>query len=310
MANILTQRLKKKLWFQKLESWLKIIVLPGFEGVPLYDAMDMFFDVMMRGYLAQRASAIAYNFFLAIFPTILFFFTLIPYIPIHNFQYNLLEMMEKAVPPAIYEFLFSTINDIITKPHTGLLSFGFILTLFFASNGFKSIISAFNTSILATETRTYWQIQWLSMVLILIVSILTMVTIGLIVFAQYFANYLIEYGWMKQDFVFYAMLIGNYIILLALIYFIFSFIYFLAPASKTQKYKFFSAGSSFSTLLFVGSYYIFNYYVENFARYNALYGSIGTLILLMLYIYFNAYILLIGYELNVSIKAGKRIVRE
>ena len=301
----LEDKIKSWRWVRILKVWTLRIVLPGFEGVPLYTAMNMFVRALFLGALTQRAAAIAFSFFLAIFPTILFFFTLIPYLPVEELDVKVLHLLSETVPPSVYELIESLVTDIVGRSHFGLLSFGFILAFIFATNGFKAIIGAFNTSIHIKEGRTFWQMQWISLVLLVIVSVFTILAIALMTFYQIFLNYFIELGYLQSNWVYYLIVAGNWIIQIALIYFTFSFIYFSAPHSKGARYRLFSAGATFATLLFIISYLLFNYYAVNFARYNALYGSIGTLILLMLWIYFIAFILLIGFELNASIKQGK-----
>ena len=298
-------RIKKWRWVKVLRLWALKIVLPGFEGVSLYTALNMFVRALFFGSLSQRAAAIAFSFFLALFPLILFSFTLIPYLPIEQLDTKVLSLLSSTVPPSVYQLIESLVTDIVGRSHFGLLSFGFILAFLFATNGFKAIIGAFNTSIHIKEGRTFWQMQWIALVLLVIVSIFTILAIAMMTFYQIFINYFIELGYIQDNWVYYLIIAGNWIIQVSLIYFTFSFIYFSAPHGKGMRYKLFSAGASFATLLFIISFLLFNYYAANFARYNALYGSIGTLILLMLWIYFIAFILLIGFELNASIKQGK-----
>ena len=298
-------RLKSFSWVQTLQSWGQRVVLPGFNGVSIYDAMYLFVRALFFGALPQRAASIAFSFFLAIFPTILFFFTIIPYLPIEDLNSKVLNLLAETVPPTVYTLIADLVTDITTRSHFGLLSFGFIMAFIFATNGFKAIISAFNTSIMVHEARSFWQIQWISLVLLGIVSFTVVIAIGLMTFYQFFLDYFHEQGFLHKEWIYYLIAIGNWVIQVALIYFTFSFIYFFAPHSSKSRYKLFSSGSTFATILFMISYLLFNYYANNFARYNALYGSIGTLILFMLWLYFVSYILLIGFELNASIKAGK-----
>jgi membrane protein len=301
----LEERLKSYQWVQTIRSWGKGVVLPGFNGVSIYDALNLFFRALFLGALPQRAASIAFSFFLAIFPTILFFFTVIPYLPIKNLSEKVLNLLAETVPPSIYTLIADLVTDITSRTHFGLLSFGFIIAFLFATNGFKAIISAFNTSVMVQEARTFWQIQWISLVLLGIVSFTVILAIGLLTFYQFFLNYFHDQGIIEKEWVYYLIVVGNWLIQVALIYFTFSFIYFFAPHSGESRYRLFSSGATFATVLFLISYLLFNYYATNFARYNALYGSIGTLILFMLWLYFISFILLIGFELNASIKAGK-----
>ena len=300
-------------YFIKLTKWrpielllirLKKIVLPGFDGLPLFDVLVFFLKGLIKGSIAQRASSIAYNFFLALFPTLLFFFTLVPYVPIADFHSKLMDFLQLNLPDSAFQTIYSTVNDILSKPRSGLLSIGILMALFFSTNGFKSIMAAFNMSYHHVESRKYIKTQLTALLLVLISSMMMIVSIALITFSNFVLDWLVQNNYLKQDVNYYLILIAQYLIQLAMIYFLTSFIYFLAP-SKKNRFKFFSAGSTFATILYVLSYFGFNYYIIHFSKYNALYGSIGTIIIFLIWIYFIATILLIGFELNISIKHGK-----
>lgn len=288
-----------------LVRWLKKIVLPGFDDLPLFDVMVFFLKGIIQGAIAQRAASIAYNFFLALFPAMLFFFTLVPYIPIENFHDKMMEFLKMNMPDSAYNTIFSTVNDILSKPRGGLLSFGILMAMFFSTNGFKSIMAAFNMSYHHVESRSFWKTQFTALLLVFITSIMMIISIGLITFSNFILDWLVLENYLKQDVTYYIILISQNIIQLAMVFFVISSIYYLAPVAK-NRFKFFSAGSSFATILYVLSYFGFNYYINNFSKYNALYGSIGTLIIFLMWIYFIAIILLIGFELNISILQGQK----
>jgi membrane protein len=278
----------------------KRIVLPGFEGLSVYDVSVFFIRGIRKGSLNSRASSIAFNFFLAIFPAILFFFTLIAYLPIRNFESSLMELLADLIPQHAYFTIESTIKDVLTHRQGGLVSIGFVLAAYFSSNGIHSIIEAFNMTIHARETRTVFRQRVASALLVGLISVLTIVAIFLITAGKFILEWLFLEKLLVDWIYYYLLLGGNWLIIVALIYFTISFIYYLAPA-KPMRFRFFSAGSTLATALAVAASIGFNYYVSNFSRYNALYGSIGTLIIIMLWIYFNASILLLGFELNASI---------
>jgi membrane protein len=299
------ERIRNHRLVNTVKIWGKRVVLPGFNGVSIYDAMSLFFKALFFGSLPQRASAIAFSFFLAIFPTILFFFTIIPYLPIENLNVQVLGLIEETMPPSIFSLIADLVNDITQRTQFGLLSFGFVTAFLFATNGFQAIIGAFNTSIMVKEHRSFWQIQWISLVLLIIVSFTIFLAVAIMTFYEFFLNFFNDQGYIQSGWVYNLIVVGNWVIEIALIYFTFSFIYFFAPQSGDSRYRLFSSGATFATILFMVSYLIFNYYAANFATYNALYGSIGTLILFMLWLYFDAFVLLLGFELNASIKEGK-----
>ncbi len=286
-------------------SFSKRLVLPGFDGIPFYDVSLFFFKGIQKGSITQRASSLSFNFFLALFPAIIFFFTLIPYLPISNFQSTLFEILQAFLPANAFETVKSTISDIITNKRSGLLSVGFIMTLYFATNGVNAIIEAFNKTYHTVETRSWIKQRLISVFLVLILSVLLIISISLITIGSFLLHYLVDYGILKGQLTIYLLFASRWIVLLAMLFFGVSFLYYFAPAKK-KTFKFISAGSTLATVLTLISTLGFNYYVANFSKYNALYGSIGTLIIILMWIYFNAIILLIGFELNASISHAKK----
>jgi len=281
-------------------SLFKNIILPGFKKIPLGEIIPPFYKGIKEGALTFRASSVSFNFFLALFPTIIFFFTIIPYIPIHHFPDLLMESLKNLMPENAFKTIQSTIDDILRRPRGGLLSVGFILALYFSTNGINSIIEGFNTSTHTQETRSWFKQRVVCMVLVLILTLLVISSIALISLNTTVLKFLMREGILKSYFSYYMILFGKWVILLALIYFTNSFIYYLGPA-KSEQYRFFSPGSTLVTFLILVTTIGFNFYINNFSKYNALYGSIGTLLIILMWIYLNAIITLIGYELNAVI---------
>jgi len=290
----------------KFLQFTKRIVLPGFDGMSLYNVASFFFQGIFKGSITTRASSIAFSFFLAVFPMIIAFFTLIPFVPIENFQETLLNILDSVLPDQVEAIVHSTVVDIISRPRGGLLSVTFLMAIIFATNGFHSIIEAFNNTYHTLETRSWFKQKLVSSLLFLIISIIIIVSIVLLIAGDAFLNFLYEKEILTNQITFYLLAISKWIILIAMFFFTISFIYYLAPA-KVSKFRFISAGSTLATFLSMLASVGFNYYVKNFSNYNALYGSIGTLLIILFWIYFNANILLIGFELNASIQqAGKK----
>jgi membrane protein len=233
------------------------------------------------------------------------FFTLIPFIPIENFQEILLGMIDNVLPDQTEILVRSTLVDIIERPRGGLLSFTFVLAIVFATNGFDSIIEAFNSTYHTIETRSWIRQKLVSSLLLFIIALIIIISIALTITGDWFLKFMLEQHLLTNLITFYLLEAVRWIILIAMFFFTISFIYYLAPA-KLSKFRFISAGSTLATMLSLLTSLGFNYYVKNFSSYNALYGSIGTLLIILLWIYFNAIILLIGFELNASIQqAGK-----
>lgn len=283
---------------------IKNFTLPGFDGQPLYSVSKFFLTSLSNSALTVRASSIAYNLFLAIFPAMIFFFSMIAYLPIENFHEQLMQLLQDMMPQSAFQSIQSTIFDTITNKRTGMLSFGFIAALYFSTNGINALISAFNASQFVTDKRNWLQIRFISFVLVIILSLLITLAISMLTFSNKAMGYLVENEILKVDLTYYLILIGKWLIVLLSFFFAISFLYFLAPARKS-KFRFISAGSTLATILSVIMSLGFSFYVNHFGQYNKIYGSIGTLIVLLLWLYFNALVLLIGYELNWSIRNTK-----
>ena len=290
---------------EKISEKAKKISLPFFEGVPLYDVALFFWRSMDRGSITTRASAIAFSFFIAFFPFIIFLFTLIPFIPIDNFQYELLILIQDVVPPSTYEAIEHTVEDIIMQPRGDLLSFGFFAALIFSTNGLASMMSAFDATIHSIHRRSWISQRITAIYLLIILSVMLTIVIALLTSGQLFIQYLLDNQILRDRFIAFLLNFGKWIIILALLFFTYSFLFYMAPAKKT-KWRFISAGGTLSTFLSVLAILGFTYYINKFNQYNTLYGSIGTLLIILLLMYVMSLILLLGFELNVSIHQAKR----
>jgi membrane protein len=296
------ERFLKKLipiW-ERILAKAKKIILPGFDKMPLYDVMVFFWRSIVDGALSTRASAIAFSFFVGLFPAIIFLFTLIPYIPIENFQSQLFLLIKDMLPANAFMAIEETVQDILTRQRGGLLSLGFFMALIFSTNGFASMMTAFDASLHSFERRTWLGQRLIALLLLAIMSVLLTLAIALITYGQHSINYLANNGYLRDHFIIILLTVGKWVVILVLFFMANSFLYYLAPAKKT-KWRFISAGGTLSTALSVATFVGFTYYINNFGQYNKLYGSIGTVLVIMLLMYLLSFILLIGFELNASI---------
>ena len=287
----------------KIKELSKKLIVPGFEGLNLFEVSMFFYKGLVQGAITTRASSLAFNFFLAFFPSIIVLFTLIPFVPIVGFQEQLFVLIMDILPPSTYEATKSIVDDIVNNEQGGLLSLTFILALYFSTNGVSAMITGFNATYHLTDKRTWIQLRFLSFVLTLILAVLLILTIIFQIFSQGFMNFLVTEGYLQQysaDLILYA----KWLILVIVLFISISILYYFGPADKI-RWKFLSAGSISATLLSVITSVGFSYYINNFAQYNQLYGSIGTLLVILLWMYFNSIILLLGFELNASIVSAK-----
>ncbi len=287
---------------------LSFIVLPGFDGMPLYDVLVFFFRGLFKGVLTYRASAIAYNFFLALIPLILFLFTLIPYVTSSDFQSTMLDLMDEVIPSNIFVMVKSTIVEIISRPKSGLLSLGFLMAVYFATNGVDAVLEGFNQSYHRMKTWPWWLQKIYAFVLMVVISFLGFISMLFLTSGKLIINTLGKYDIITSDVTVYLLLTIQWFIILGTLLLGVSLLYYFGqPKDKKSNYRFFSAGSILSTGLFIVGGLILKTYFENFSNYNVLYGSIGSLIILLVWLFYNALIILIGFELNTSIRRSKEM---
>lgn len=287
-----------------LLNYTRRITLPGFQKIPIYDVGEFFLRELFKGDLQIRARAIAFSFFLAIFPAIIFLFTLIPYVPIAGFQERLLSLLQSMLPYNTYDTAYKTIEEIIVRQNGGLLSFGFILALAVSTNGVFALIEGFNKTIMH-EKRKGWKQRLVALYLTVLLATLLIIAILLIIITEvilhYFNNHILN---LDQSSV-YLLLAGKYLILILLCFTAISSLYFFGPSGGSKKWHFFSPGSILATILIAVTSIAFNFFILNFGQYNKIYGSIGTLIVILIYLNFNCIQLLIGFELNNAIEKAK-----
>jgi len=289
---------------RKISDASKKLILPGFDGMPLYDVADFFFTGIQKGAIKTRASSVAYSFFLALFPAIIFLFSLIPYIPVKNFQPQLLALLQDIFPKDAYIAASSTIEDIVKHQRGGLLSLGFVMVVYFTTNGISALIDGFNKSYHVKETRKGMGQRLMAFTLTAILSLLIIFAIIIITTSESATQYLVTAGIIKSKGQIVLLYIGKWLVIIALFLFAISFLYYFGPALH-KRWRFFSPGSLLAASLSILTSVGFGAFVNNFGNYNKLYGSIGTLIVIMLWIYYNALILIIGFELNASIDIAK-----
>jgi membrane protein len=283
---------------------LKSRVLPGFEGIPINLALKSVIKGFTKGTLVTRASSIAFNLLMALIPASIFLFTLIPFISITNFQQELIRMFENILPSNVYNFLETTIIQIVTVKSGGLLLIMFVATVLFSTNGIHAIINAFVVSAHEFRSRSWIDQRKISIILLMIVVFLFSSAAFFILYCKMAVNRLGEMHIIQKELVIYTLIAIKWLIIILLLFMAISFLYYLAPAKRTG-FRFFSPGSTLATLLFILTSLGFSAYVNKYGQYNKLYGSVGTLMVTLIWLYLNSIALLIGFELNVSIKAAQ-----
>lgn len=308
--HLLTQ-LKRKFLVSTPVSFLirksKKIILPGFQGIPLFDVIRFFFLQAQKTGFTERASAIAFNFTMTIPPAVIFLFTLIPYLPISQAFINQMFSLIKDVMPGERNngSLIKFLSDILNKPRTGLLSTGFLLAMFFSSNAVMGIMRSFDRNYIGFTKRKDFHERMVALRLTFILFILFFIAILTLMMQGSVLR------WLGITNTILIAIIHNlrWVVTVLMFFFAISFIYRYAP-SVHKRWRLVNPGSILATFLMIIFTASFSYWVSNFSNYNELYGSISTVLILMLLIYFNSLVLLIGFELNVSINSLKHEVDE
>ncbi|CAL66077.1 YihY/virulence factor BrkB family protein [Christiangramia forsetii] len=283
-------------WWKKKS---KKIILPGLEGLSLYNLWIIYWGGIVRGTFSTRASSIAFSFFMAIFPFLLFVLNLIPYITfIDDFQIEFLLFMDTLLPPETSDFFGNIFEDIASTPRGGLLSVAFILSIFLMTNGINAIFTGFEFSYHTKTNRSIPRQYAVAVGVSLILALLLLISVVGAVYITYAIDDLSNLGLVNADGV-GARLI-NYIGFVILIYTAVAILYYFGTREARQA-KFFSVGALFTTILIMITTVLFSIYITNFSNYNELYGSIGALLILMFYIWLNSNMLLLGFELNASL---------
>ena len=302
------KRLRRKMLYRRpVRStlyFLQHFSLAGSKAVPLYDVLRFFLRNIFNGDLNQRAKGLAYSFMTALPPLLIFFFTLVAYFPVDGIQNELLSELGNIIPAKIMGPLSNTVNDVMGHKHSTLLSIGFITSIILAANGLMGVISSLNFANRYIEKRPYVQRYLLSIMLVFIIYVLIVMTIALLMGHKQLLQLIFAQGWMRITNTNTLLFnIGRWLLTTFAILTVISIIYYWAPAKK-QRVGFFSAGSVLATAMFLLLSWGLGLYLNNFSRYNLLYGSIGTLLMVMFWIYFNCIVMLVGYELNISIYNG------
>jgi membrane protein len=272
--------------------------LPWLQGLSLYDLLELYVIGIVEGALSYHASAVAFSFFMALFPFALFILNLIPYIPIEGFQADFLQFVKEGVPPNTYDAIYKIISDILNNSHSGLLSTGFLLSIFLMANGLNGILGGFESSRHVLNKRGFLNQYLVALGMSLLLSLLLLVTVAAIVVFEVFIQKTIIQDVLSDRIP--LIILGRYAFVILMIL-VTTSILFKFGTKDTEKRAFISIGSVFTTILIILSSYGFGIWVIRFSKYNELYGSIGTLLIMMFYIWINCMILLLGFELNASI---------
>lgn len=306
-SKLFSYRLVKTLW-----TFLGGIKLPGFSGLTLLDLLKLYTLGIAKGAISTRASAIAFSFFMAIFPFLLFVLFLIPIIPIAGFEQEFMAFLESFLPPQTSDFFFDNIFGNLNSGQTqgGVLSSVFLLSILLMANGVNAVFTGFETSYHEQLSRNFFKQYLYALGVALLLAFLLVITVA---FWGYFEIYVIQNiheqlqlrGITSSESELLWAKAGKYLFFVLIVYVATAILYYYGT-SEGKALRFFSAGALLTTILIILTSYLFGVYINNFSNYNELYGSIGALLILLFYLWLNANILLLGYELNASLTLLKK----
>lgn len=284
------------------------------EGVSLYRIAKCFMKNLHEDEISDRANGVAFNFILATFPAIIFLFTLIPYFTVYFPEITKESILifikdSNLMPASMYDVAATTVLDIVSNQRGGLLTLGFVFAMYLSTNGMMALMRAFNACYKTVENRSYWKTRVIALLLTFNMAISLVLAILLLVVGEFVLQYVttnihelnIDLDFSKV----YLLLILRFVVIFVVFFLAISTIYYFGPAIH-YNWRFFSIGSLIATLLCLGVSYGFSYYVTNYGTYNKVYGSIGVLIALMVWIQLITLVLLFGYEINASVHEAIR----
>ncbi|MGV9002894.1 YihY/virulence factor BrkB family protein [Flavobacterium sp.] len=305
MSISLNQKLRKLTIVRRIFYILKKTKLPWLYGFSFFDLLKIYINGIIDGAISYRAAAISWSFFMALFPFALFVLNLIPYIPIKGFQEDFLAFVQQSVPPTTYDAISTIITDILNNSNTGLISTGFFMAILLMSNGVSAVLGGFESSghILITSKRTFFRQYFVALGLSVLLSLLLIVTVATIVIFEVFIQKTKLQDVLSDNIPLIEM--GRYVFVILMILSTTS-VLFKFGIKREKNRAFISIGSVFTTILVIIISYFFGIWVVKFSKYNELYGSIGTLLVVMFYIWINCIILLLGFDLNAAINKIRR----
>ncbi len=294
-------------FWQRLKAWAMKVSLPGFKKVPVYQVMVFFFREINNDRITLRAASVAFYLILALFPGILFLFTLVPYFPLEGFHETLMGELQSVMPASVFEFLHTAIEDILSVQRFDLLSVGFLTAFFFSTNGVIAIMDSFNKSLPGFRTRSFLFKRWIAIKITFFLALLLIFSVTLIIGGDKLVPWLASVLNLTDPAGKFLLSLIRWILLILLFFFSVATIYFYGPA-RTEKWRFISTGATVATILSIATSLIFSWVVNYFNLYNKIYGSIGAVLGAMLWFFLNSLVLLIGFELNTAIDQGRDLL--
>ena len=293
---------------KKIYKFFNKLVLPGFQGVPFLKVMRFFIESLFKGILFQRAAAMTYRLFISIIPLLMALFAAISFLD-ESLKIQLLDLIHSMVPDYTWPAISGIISGVIMKQNGALLYSSFGVGIYLTLLSLNSIVTTLNITYFKIQTRNLFQQLLVSLILLLVMGVILILGIGIFIGTSYALNYINNNMEVPPAIYSFSIAFLKWILLAILSYILISSLFYVAPVNK-KNFKFFSAGSTFSTVMLIILLYALNFYFYYFPTYNLIYGSIGALFAILLWMYWSSTIILIGFDLNVSIYIAKQKMKD
>jgi membrane protein len=296
-------RMLKRLGASSMYRWVNRKLLSmhyGDKQVSMHETVLLLLHHLRSEDIDTKATSVAFKFTLALFPATIFLFTLVPYVPVENLSVQVLDFIERSIPSQFYDALFPTLQDIATRKRGGLLSFGFFLALYFSTSGMVGLMVAFNNRSHEVESRNWWQVRVTATLLTVMLAVVFLLIVFVLVLGTLILDFLAEHTFLTTGITGFLVLILRYLLVALLFFISISSVYFFAPTVRRQ-WKFLSPGAVIATCLCLLASGLYSYYLNHFFANDRLYGSLAAFIGLMLWFYIVSLLLIIGFEINMSI---------
>jgi len=297
-------------WLFKVRHFLERYHPYGFGGLNLWEICSFLIIAFSDVRTTMRSASISFRIFLAFFPAIITLFTLIPFIPVNNFQEDVFLGIKSILPGDTFQFIEGTLYDLINKKQSTLLSIGFVLMFYYASASMNAIMQAFQSSEHIEVSAHPFIVRILSFIMMLVLGIMFLLAMVLTSLSESTFLTMHEKGIIGDKGIIPFLTFGQWTISISFVYCIITILYNSGINMRIRKnWKFLNTGSIFTTVLLIVTSFAFSYFLENFAQFNKLYGSLGTLMVILIWLNLNMVILLVGFDLNALIRKKLRITR-
>ena len=288
----------------KFLNFCRTLVLPGFQGIPLWTVMKFFFESMVKGILFQRAAAMTYRIFVALIPMILALFSVISFLG-EDLKVGLLALIESIVPDMAWPAIEKTITGVIMVNNGPLLYFSIIMGIYLSLLSMNAIINTLNITYFNIKRQKLFKQLAVSLALVIVFGVAIIFALAVFITNSYLIHHINSLLFDSSTFLLFSIAVCKWLMIAIIVYLFLSTLFYIAPADK-KYFRFFSAGSTFATISLMIILYALNIYFSNFSAYNLIYGSIGALLVILLWIYWSSAIILIGFDLNVSIYVAQQ----